>query len=398
MLRLARIGIFGGSFNPPHLGHVLAVKEFQKKLELDRVLVIPAAVPPHKILTSNSPGAMQRLELTRLAFADLPFVEVSDMELQREGTSYTADTVEQLSARYPGDELYLLMGTDMFLSLESWYQPERIAQRATIAVAYRDGDRKGLTACANALQEHLNAKIVLLENDFLPYSSTSVRAMLAFGCGADYIPAAVFDEICKNKLYYVGWDLKNLPFAELSKISLSLHKKQRIAHVVGCSQTARKLAQQYGVDEAAAERAGILHDITKALSAQEQLKLCENYAMILDKFERENPKLLHAKTGATIAKVLFGESEEIYRAIYWHTTGRSNMSTMEKIIYLADYMEPNRNFEGVEKLRTLTYQNLDEAMHYGLSMTIAQLRERGSSLDRNSLAALRFFEERMQAE
>ena len=135
---MARIGIFGGSFNPPHLGHILAVREFREKLTLDRVLLIPAATPPHKTLTANSPAADHRLEMTRLAAAELPFAEVSDIELRREGASYTADTIEALRRVYPQDEFFLLMGTDMFLSFDTWYQPERIAAQATIAVAHRE--------------------------------------------------------------------------------------------------------------------------------------------------------------------------------------------------------------------------------------------------------------------
>ena len=137
---MARIGIFGGSFNPPHLGHMLALREFQEKLSLDRVLLIPAAAPPHKKLTANSPSAEHRLQMTRLAAQGMHNVEVLDLELRREGASYTADTVAQLRQTYSHDELFLLMGTDMFLSFGKWYHPERIAQEVTLAVAHRDVD------------------------------------------------------------------------------------------------------------------------------------------------------------------------------------------------------------------------------------------------------------------
>ena len=134
---MARIGIFGGSFNPPHLGHLLAVREFQKALSLDRVLLIPAATPPHKTLSANSPSARERFEMTVLAAAQLPFSLVSDLEIQRQGASYTADTLEELHRSYPDDELFLLMGTDMFLSFDSWYQPKKICSLARIAMAHR---------------------------------------------------------------------------------------------------------------------------------------------------------------------------------------------------------------------------------------------------------------------
>ncbi len=392
---MARIGVFGGSFNPPHLGHMLAVREFQEKLALDRVLLIPAYAPPHKQLTRNSASPYQRFEMTRLAAGDLPNAEVSDIELCREGASYTADTLAELRERYPGDSLVLLMGTDMFRSFDQWYHPERIAAMATIAVAHRsDDNREELIACADRLKAAFQAEVVFLENEYLPYSSTSVRAMLAFDCAESFLAEPVLEYIQKNQLYCCGENKKNLPFDALAELSLSLHRPKRVPHVRGCSETAERLAMHYGANAVDAKRAGILHDITKALRAEEQLKLCEKYDIILDNFERSHPKLLHARTAAAIAKHVFGENKAVCQAICWHTTGKANMSVLEKIIYLADYMEPNRDFDGVEALRELVWTDLDAAMLLGLRMTMEQLAARSCEIDANSLAALRFLEER----
>lgn len=392
---MARIGIFGGSFNPPHLGHILAVREFQRKLALDKVLLIPASIPPHKRLSANSPSAKARLEMTRLAAQGLQNVEVSDIELNRTGASYTADTIAELKLQYPNDELLLLMGTDMFLSFEKWHCPESIIAAATPAVAHRDRDcLQTLTDCAERLKERFSAEAILVANDYLPISSTSARAMLAFGFGEDYLAPQVFDYIRENRLYYVGEDLKKLPFERLKEVSLSLHKDKRVRHVIGCSDTAVRLAVLYGEDPNIARRAGILHDITKALTDEEQLQLCEKYGIILSQLERENPKLLHAKTGAAVAREVFGESEAVWRAIHWHTTGRVGMTTMEKILYLADYMEPNRDFEGVEELRRLTDRSLDAALRLGLQMSVEQLTRRKMEIDPNSLAALYSLEDK----
>lgn len=393
---MARIGIFGGSFNPPHKGHLLALREFQRRLELDQLFVIPAANPPHKTLSANTPDPEMRLLLTQLACMELPGTCVSDMELRREGKSYTSDTIRSLRARYPADEFFLLMGTDMFFSFDRWNSPESIAEEATIVVAHRSADSaQELQAQARKLQESCHAKVLLLENDFLPYSSTAVRAMLAFGFGEEYLEAPVYEEICRRRLYYTGRNLKNLPFEELAGVSLSLHDRKRVAHVAGCSRTAQELALRFGADADAARRAGMLHDITKALNTQDQLNLCEKCGIIRNSFEEKNGKLLHAKTGAAIAARVFGESAEVCNAIYWHTTGRADMTLLEKIIYLADYMEPNRDFPGVEKLRHAAQTSLDAAMILGLEMSIAQLRRRGRDIDPNSQAALDYYRERM---
>lgn len=392
---MARVGIFGGSFNPPHSGHMLAVREFRRELALDRVVLIPAAVPPHKQLAENSPSAAHRLEMTRLAARELPFAQVSDIELCREGASYTADTVAALREIYPSDELFLLMGTDMFFTFARWYHPERIAREVTLAVAHRDRDDPlRLCACAQALETTFGAKIVLLRNDYLPHSSTSVRAMLAFGAAEEYLAPQVLDYIHAQGLYGTGESWTGLSFEKLAARSLSLHKPQRVDHVRGCSETARQMALRFGANADDARRAGILHDITKALSADEQLHLCEKYGIILNHFERENPKLLHAKTGAAVARRVFGENDAVCSAICWHTTGKADMTTLEKIVYLADYMEPNRDFAGVSELRRLAQSDLDGGVLLGLEMSMEQLTRQGRQIDPNSLAALRFLKER----
>ena len=117
---MERIGIYGGSFNPPHVGHIQAAKQAVHALQLSKLYVIPAGVAPHKELPPNSPTPEQRLQMLRIALADCPNVEVSAMELERQGASYTYETVLTLKQQHPEDELVLLMGTDMFLSFPTW--------------------------------------------------------------------------------------------------------------------------------------------------------------------------------------------------------------------------------------------------------------------------------------
>ena len=162
--------------------------------------------------------------------------------------------------------------------------------------------------------------------------------------------------------------------------------------MIGCSETARALAERWGADPIAAERAGILHDITKALSETEQLHLCQKYAIVLTELQREVPKLLHAKTAAAVAEAVFGESEAVCEAIRWHTTGKADMNTLEKIIYIADYMEPNRCFPGVEALRDRVWEDLDAAIFLGLDQSVRLLRRQGRIIDPDSLSAWAYYE------
>jgi len=399
---MGKIGVFGGSFNPPHLGHMLAARELKESLGLFRVILVPAAAPPHKKLPAGSPDAATRLELLRAASASLPGAEVSDIELRREGPSYTADTLRALSAVYPGEQLVLLMGTDMFLTLDTWYRPEEICRFAAIATAHREADNAALHARiaeqAEKLRSQFGAEVFVADNRFLDVSSTTVRRMLRFECAESYLDPAVLAVIREKGLYGVGESLKGLPFVELRRVSLALLKEKRVAHVIGCCETAVKLARRWGANEEDAARAGILHDVTKALDYNAQLLLCGKYGIIIDDFERKNWKLLHSRTGAAVARHIFGENDAVCDAIYWHTTGRANMTLLEKILYIADYMEPNRDFPGVEKLRALTEIDLDAAMLCGFQMSIDLLESEGKALGTDTVQARDFLlKERNQA-
>ena len=140
-------------------------------------------------------------------------------------------------------------------------------------------------------------------------------------------------------------------------MGLSCLKHKRIPHVLGTEQEAIRLAERYGADVDKARTAALLHDCTKKLGMEEQLELCRRFGIQLDELEQRALKLLHAKTGAAIAKEVFGVDEEIFRAIWWHTTGHAGMTLLEKILYLADYIEPSRDFPGVDALRKACYED-----------------------------------------
>ncbi len=131
-----RTGILGGSFDPPHAGHVSVARDLLEELRLDRLLVIPAGDPPHREVTLS---AHVRLDLTRRAFADLPGIEVSPMEIERAGPSYTVDTLEALARRFPADRLVLAMGADQFAAIHRWERWRRLPELARIAVMPRGG-------------------------------------------------------------------------------------------------------------------------------------------------------------------------------------------------------------------------------------------------------------------
>ncbi len=396
-----RIGIYGGTFNPPHLGHMMAAVTAIWALKLDKLLLIPAGIPPHKALSEDAASAEHRLAMTRLAGEQIALesgaaVEVLDMEISRGGASYTVDTLCALKAQHPNDELFLFMGTDMFLTFQTWREPERIVQYAGICAFGRsEKDTKELFAPQEAFlrKKFPQASITtLVLPNLVEISSTELRSMLSRGGAEKFLSPQVLGYILRHGLYGTNCDLKRLNCKELRAAALSYLKAKRVAHVLGTEETAVKLAEKYGADTEKARVAALLHDCTKRLSMEEQLVLCEKYGVVLDELEQKALKLLHAKTGAEIARDVFGVDDEIYNAILWHTTGRADMTLLEKVIYLADYIEPNRDFPGLAQLRAAVWEDIDKGLLMGLTMTVREMEEMGNPIHKNTLEAKAFLE------
>ena len=376
------IGVYGGTFDPPHWGHITAARAAMEQLGLDKLVLIPDRVPPHKALPEGSASPEQRLDMAVLATAELGRrAEVSDRELRRDGPSYTSDTLAELRREHPEDTLWLLMGSDMFLSLQTWHAPEEIMTLARIAPFSREAEDESAAFAAQKarLEQEYGAQICIVQNtEVRELSSTEVRAALAAGQGSDLLPPAVYGYVLREHLYGTHKALTGLTPDELRPIALSYLKPKRMPHVLGTEQEAVRLVRRYGGDETQARIAALLHDCTKKLDMAQQLALCEKYGIMLDELEQKALKLLHSKTGAAIARDVFGVEDAVYDAILYHTTGKPDMTRLEKIIYLADYIEPTRDFPGVDALRKTVYEDLDKGLLMGLTMTIQEMEEMGN--------------------
>jgi nicotinate-nucleotide adenylyltransferase len=194
-----RVGILGGTFNPPHLGHLVCAQEAHAQLDLDVVTWIPTNVPPHKAAPQN-PGGRVRLALCQAAVAGDDRFEVSELELEREGPSYSVDTLRLLSDQAPEDELIFIAGGDMARSLPSWREPEQVLSLATFAVAERAG--AGRRDIADQLQALAGAQVEFFDMPRIDVSSSDVRRRVAQGRPIRYlVPDAVADEIERRGLY-----------------------------------------------------------------------------------------------------------------------------------------------------------------------------------------------------
>ena len=247
-------------------------------------------------------------------------------------------------------------------------------------------------AAQKAAMEARGATVYLVENPVVQISSTDLRRLLAFECAEEFLAPAVADFVRDAGLYNPQ-SMKNLSLPRLEEAVIRLLKPNRVAHVLGCRDTAVAMAERWGADPTDAARAALLHDVTKALDGPLQLTLCRAYGIILDDFSTHNPKTLHALTGSLVAQRIFGENSRVVSAIASHTTGKPGMSTLEKIIYVADYMEPNRDFPGVEKLRQLAFEDLTGALRLGLEMTLQTLKQEGKEISPESRQALAFITE-----
>lgn len=376
---MKRIGLFGGTFNPPHLGHIHALHAFVQAAELDFVYIMPSGVPPHKKTEGATPA--QRLLMAKIAFSDLPFpAEVSDFEIGREGKSYTATTLSELKSRHPDAKLFLYVGTDMFRSLESWYMPQMVFSLATVCcMAREEGEREDNEKIAVLYREKYGAEILMIPALPLPVSSTAIRA----GERLDMIPLGVRVFAQEENLYQ-----KKIPERIAAAIE-NLSEKRR-EHSISVAEETRTLCSLLGVNDKELYPAALLHDITREMNGEEQCALAQKHGGI-EKNELDYPDVVHAKTGALVAKHIFNLPESAVLAIAYHTTGRADMTLYEKILFFADYIEPKRTHEACRAARRQFYDGLpdgleerrrwlDQCILACLENTLEHLREKRQSV------------------
>lgn len=196
-----KIGIFGGAFNPVHIGHVKLLRVLDDEIGFDKILIIPSKQSPHK----SSVGLIDskyRVEMLKIAFSQYDKALISDIELKREGKSYTVDTIKQLKSEYPSDELFLVCGSDMFLTLHDWREPIEIFKNAVICTALRGDVDDSVMFTQNEMLKNLGAETVLVNKRIKPVSSTIIREGLKAGQDVhELLPSGVYDYILQNGLY-----------------------------------------------------------------------------------------------------------------------------------------------------------------------------------------------------
>lgn len=373
-----RIAIYGGAFNPVHKEHINIALSAVNELSLDKLIIIPTAVSPHK-RTSLTASPRDRLNMCRLAFEGIACAEVSDYEIKRGGISYSYVTCRHFRKLYENDEIFFIIGADMLKGFHLWKEPEEILKCVTLAVCARESAGE-LKKYIKTFQSNFKSEIVDFNYVGKRVSSTRVRTLAALGeTTAGLVPECVGSFIKKRELYALKelWGVKKLL------------KPERWEHTVRVAVTAAENCRNAGVYEIDAITAAALHDCAKYLS--ENADELKGFV-----FPQDVPApVIHQFTGAYVAEHTFGiRDKNILNAIRYHTTGRENMSSLEKLIYLSDLLEEGRDFEGVERLRNMFRQNIDGCLLASLGHQLEYLQSTGGPVSPLTLRAYKYLKEK----
>ncbi len=352
-----RLGIYGGTFNPPHKGHIEAAEAFAREMRLDKLMIIPTFIPPHKSESEEITPEL-RLQMCRLAFSHIPNTEVSDMEIKRGGRSYTYLTLDEL--KKDDTELFFLCGTDMILTFDLWKNYEYIFTLAAICYIRREADSSNSLKIKEKTEQYkkIGANVIEIKHTVREISSTDIRSSIV-KLGDEHLTTPVLDFIKMNGIY-----LPIFSESDLSSIRHSvkdLMSERRYLHTLGVENAAVRIAKSVAPwMSSRAAAAAILHDVTKEMS---QSDLIMKYDIPLTAEDLYASETLHALTAAEYIKENFEHFAypDILFAVRSHTVGDPCMTLLGKILFVADYIEEGRKYDSSVKLREELYSALDSA-------------------------------------
>ncbi|MBR5900176.1 MAG: nicotinate (nicotinamide) nucleotide adenylyltransferase [Clostridia bacterium] len=376
---MERTAIFGGSFNPVHNEHIAIAKMAIEQLKLDRLIVMPTYIAPHKDASSTS--AEHRFNMLKLAFEKVEKVEVSDYEIKKGGTSYTYLTVEHFKNTLNG-ELFFLVGADMLKDFKTWRYPERILSACTLCAFDRGGETTDYQLERQNFINNYGKDFILLKGGGQKQSSTKIRVYNELGLDITLqTPKKVCDYIKENGLYLGD------KYSEFIKKSLP---QKRLVHTANVVISALAKYKELGLDKRKVRISAMLHDCAKYIDP----KTVEGFSVPSDM----PAPVVHAFLGAFIAKNYLGiTDEDIINAIRYHTSGRAKMSALEKLIFTADMIEDGRVYEGVEQLRKLFYlTDFDECFTTCLKEEMQHLLNKKQPIYFETLNAYEYFVKRKE--
>ena len=364
-----RIAVFGGSFDPPHIEHIRLAEAAVKELRLDTLFVMPAHTPPHKPWKQLAKDE-HRLEMCRLAFSRVENVQISDYEMSQGGTSYTYLTCRHFKEMYPDAEIFWLVGTDMLRDFPTWKNPDEILSYVTLAVCGRSEAQGWVEQEQEIFKKRFGKEFVWLQYNASAVSSTKIRVLAGAGMRLTSLTTEKVEEfILKNGLYAVRY----------AKDALALEKQTRVQHSLRVAELAAARAYRLKIPERKAVEAALFHDCAKNLAADSPW--LQGFAMP-NEWGDVPAAVAHQFQGAYVAQKLGVTDEDVLNAVRYHTSARPNMSELEKLIFLADMLEEERAYDGVDELRRLFWKGdgLDECLEEALFQTLEFLKTKGGAI------------------
>ena len=392
-----RIAVFGGSFNPIHMGHLVLADAAISELGYDRVVLVPAYRSPFKLaVLGMEDSTRNRLEMIAASIAGDPRLTLDDCEMRRGGISFTADTLADITRRYaPDGKPGLIIGDDLVGDFPEWHRSGEILSMADIIVARRMRSDK----------PRVSFPCAWINNDVMEVSSGMIRERIARNGSWRYlVPAAARSIIEGRGLYGCtqaseadgftgtwpgGRPSKNI-IARVEEAARESLGFDRFLHSRNTALLAWDLCRRFSLNPALGYLAGIAHDLAKPLNDRAQIRLAKNYGKEITPLHKEKPSLLHGRASAVLLKEYFGvHNEEVLEAVAVHTWGSGNMGELAKVVYIADKMEVSR--EKVEPaLRKLVFagDDLDEIFVRVLERTVSSLRSKKLKLSEETLGLL----------
>ncbi|PZV99941.1 nicotinate-nucleotide adenylyltransferase [Metamycoplasma auris] len=335
-----RIGIYGGSFNPIHKGHIEVAKFAISNLKLDKLFFVPSNKNPLKN-ASEYVDSKHRIKMIEFVLEDKMFI--SQFETNRKGNSYSIDTINYFRSKFPDDEVYFLIGTDNINTLNKWKNINDIAKKVQL-VAFNRGNK----------YSKINIKkynVKLLENPVWNYSSTEYKK------GNFWMVENVVQEYIGQNFLYFNDLAKNMLFDPKNK-----DKQFRYFHLTWTAEFAVNLAKKLDYKIKNAYQAGMAHDITKFWDIEKSYEFLKKYGY--DKSNLEVYKLHQTTAYYWLRDEYKYNNEEVLNAIKKHTSLDMELSVLDKILYVADKISKGRRWEGIEKIRKLSFENFDFAFSY----------------------------------
>jgi len=397
-----KIGICGGTFDPIHFGHIEGAKCAYETLNLDAIIFLPSGEPPHKLNHMSTPRDM-RCDMVRLALEDekLEYASISEIEIERQGYSYTIDTLKELYAgNLPvsvlpliqnGEKIrfYYIIGADVLADLHNWKNSDEVFLLCDFIVLMRPGYDKSEFEKNKTRLKKLGAVLHEAEMNQIDLSSSEIRESVNNGQSiSEMVSPSVERYIQEHKLY----SDKTIRIDILQKDLQSRLKPSRYQHCLRVMEESVRLAHLFGADLEKCRIAGLLHDCAKDITKEQLLWMDINPQTICEGGFLKNKRVIHGPAGAVLAEKRYGITDEtILNAIGNHVTGKPGMDDVSQIVFVADYTEKGREGEMFDYVRNELNLGLQKAVIAGCDVTIQHVIKRSEPLNINTVLTRNYF-------